>query len=192
VRYTGPLGSLFAIASAVDRGRDLLGMAQLEVPLHELAQHAALVEVLLRPVDVVVARAGNIARLGKRRPSRREQHRDLLPCGVDDAVHAVGGAHADMDHHRLSAAAHHGVAVHHGHAHVLVRHDHRLRHLPAERLPLGIGFDDRREIGAAVGEQIVHAARGERAGVGLGGGLRFESEGQVGFHARMLNPQNRG
>jgi hypothetical protein len=41
---------------AVEHGLDLLGVAQLVVPLDELAQHAALVEVLLRPVDVVVAR----------------------------------------------------------------------------------------------------------------------------------------
>ena len=42
---------------AVDDRLELHGRAQLVVPLHVLAQHRALVEALLRPVDVEVARA---------------------------------------------------------------------------------------------------------------------------------------
>ena len=161
-------------------------MAQLVVPLHELAQHAALVEVLLRPVDVVVARRRERARLGDRRAPRGEEDRHVLARGVDEAVHRVRGAHADVHHHRLRPSGHHGVAVRHGDAHVLVRHDHDLGQAPAELLALGVGLDDRGEVGAAVGEEVVHAAHGEEPHPGVGGGFGGEGHRGFGFHARDI------
>ena len=116
---------------AVDDRLHLLGVAQLVVPLHELAQHAALVEMLLRPVDVVVARGRQRARLGDRGAARAEENRHVLARGVDEPVHRVRRADADVDHHRLRFARDHRVAVRHRDAHVLVRHDHDLRQLPA-------------------------------------------------------------
>ena len=178
VTYTGPCGSLLRDGErAVDHRLDLLGVAQLVVPLHELAQHAALVEVLLRPVDVVVARGRQRARLGDRRAARGEEDRHVLARGVDEAVHRVRRADADVHHHRLRAAGDHGVAVRHRDAHVLVRHDDDLRQLPAELLALGVRLDDRREVGAAVREQIVDAARGEQAEPGVGGRFGLEGTG---------------
>ena len=171
---------------SIQHGFDLLGMAQLVVPLHELAQHRALVEVLLRPVDVVVARGGQGPGLGDRGASCGEQEGHVLARGIDEAVQGVGGAHADVDHHGLGPAGDHGVAVRHGDAHVLVRHDHDFGQAPAELLPLGIGLDDWGEVGAAVGKEIVDAARGEQADPGVGGGFRGEGHGRVGLHAAML------
>ena len=111
-------------------------MAQLVVPLHELAQHAALVEVLLRPMDVVVARGRHRARLGDRRAASGEEDRHVLARGVDQAVQRVRGADADVHHHRLRPPGDHRVSVRHGDPHVLVRHDHDLRQAPAELRPL--------------------------------------------------------
>jgi hypothetical protein len=51
----------------------------------------------------------------------------------------------------------------HRHPHVLVRHDNDLRQAPAELLSLGVRLDDGREVGAAVREQVLDAARGEQA-----------------------------
>jgi hypothetical protein len=52
---------------------------------------------------------------------------------------------------------------------------------------LGVGLDDGREVGAAVGEQVVDAAFGEPAEVGPGGGVRLEGEIQVFFHGFLLS-----
>ena len=176
---------------AVDHRLHLLGVAQLVVPLHELAQHAALVEVLLRPVDVVVARAkerraarGGSMSFGDRRAPGGEQDRHVLARGVDQPVERVRGADADVHHHRLRPPGHHGVAVRHGDAHVLVRHDHDLRQAPAELLPLGVGLDQRREVGAAVGEEVLDAARREQAEPGVRGGFGLKGDGMVRFHRR--------
>ncbi len=171
---------------SIQDGFHLLGMAQLVVPLYELAQHGALVEVLLCPVNVVVARGGQGAGLGDRGAACREQDRHVLARGVDQPVQGVGGAHADVDHHGLRPAGDHGVAVRHGDAHVFVRHDHDFGQAPAEFLPLGVGLDDRREVGAAIGEEVVDTAGGEQADPGLGGGLRGEGHRRIGLHAPML------
>ncbi len=40
---------------------------------------------------------------------------------------------------------------------------------------LGVGFDDRREIGAGIGEEVLDAARGEQLQVGFGGALDCRS-----------------
>ena len=183
-------GSLrFALGNrerAVDDRLDLLGMAQLVIPLHELAHHAALVEVLLRPVDVVIARGGQGTRLGNRRAAGGEEDRHVLARGVDQAVDRICRADADVDHHCLRLAGDHGIAVRHGHAHVLVRHDHDLRQPPAELLAFGVSLDDRREIGAAVGEQVFDAAGGEQPEPGFRCGFGLEGHRMVGFHAGML------
>jgi hypothetical protein len=79
-----------------------------------------------------------------------------------------------VHHHCLRPAGHHGVAVRHRYAHVLVRHDHDLGQAPAELLALGVGLDHRREIGAAVGEEVLDAARGEQPEPGVRGGFGLE------------------
>ena len=69
----------------------------------------------------------------------------------------------------------------HGDPHVLVRHDHDLRQAPAELLSLGVGLHDRREVGAAVREEIFDAARGEQTEPGVSCGFRLEGDKVVGF-----------
>jgi hypothetical protein len=117
-----------------------------------------------------------------RRAPGGEEDRHVLARGVDQAVDGVGGTDAHVHHHRLRPAGDHGVPMRHRHAHVLVRHDHHLGQPPAELLALGVGLDDRREVGAAVGEQVLDAARGEQAQPGFRGGLGLEGHGMVRSH----------
>ena len=64
----------------------------------------ALVERLLRPVDLAVAAAED-APLGERVAAGREEDRHLRARGIDDAAERVGGADDHVHHHRLRAAA---------------------------------------------------------------------------------------
>src|SRR5207237_39862 len=84
----------------------------------------------------------------------------------------------------------HGVAVRHRHAHVLVRHDDHVRQLPAELLSLGVGLDDRREVGAAVGEEILDTARREQPEPGLGCRFRLEHT-RLGFQRGLASQFDR-
>ncbi len=113
------------LIGARDDVGDLLGNAQLVVPLHRLAQHPALVEHLLAPVDVAVA-AAELALLGDRRAAGGEDERDVVAVEIDDVVDGVGGADVDVQHHRLRPAVHRIGAVRHGDREVLVRDDQRL------------------------------------------------------------------
>ena len=159
------------LIGARDDVGDLLGHAQLVVPLHRLAQHAGLVEHLLAPVDVAVA-AAELALLGDRRAAGGEDQRDVVAVEVDDVVDGVGGADVDVQHHRLRPAGHGVGAVRHGDREVLVRDHQRLRHLGVGLLGAAEGLDDRREVGARVGEEIVDAVVGERAQERLSGDRR--------------------
>ena len=99
--------------SAVDYGFELLAVAQLVFPFDDLAQHAGLIEHLLRPVDVNVARTGERA-LSQWRPAGGKQDRHILAGGVERAAYAIGGADADMHHDRRHAPGNHGVTMRHG------------------------------------------------------------------------------
>ena len=72
----------------------------------------------------------------------------------------------------------HAAGLRHGDGDVLVRHGDGLGHLHAVRGGLGIGFDQRREIGARIGEQIVDAAVGQKREIGVGHGARRDGFGR--------------
>ena len=91
----------------------------------------------------------------------------LLARRVQDAAQRVGGADADMHHDRRHPARGGGIAVRHRHREILVRRDQRLRHGHAGMRRLRVGLDDRREIGAGIGEQVLDAAIGEQREIGL-------------------------
>src|SRR5204862_424792 len=66
------------------------------------------------------------------------------------------------------APGHHRVAVRHGHGRRLVRYRHRPRQRLPLSEPLGVGLDQRGEVGARVREQVLDAAGGEQLEIGLG------------------------
>jgi hypothetical protein len=157
---------------------DLVGKLQLIVPFDDLAHHARLVEHLLRPLDVARARA-EMAGLRQRRASGHEHHRHIVARRVDQRVDGVAGADIGVHHHRLRLARDHVDAVRHGDRRRLVRHQHRPRHRGAAVRGAGEAFDDRGEIGAGIGKEVVdpvrlqpHEQRVGRSGlVGAGGGF---------------------
>ena len=155
------------VERAVDDGVDRLAVAQLVIPFHEFAHHAALVERLLAPMDGAVAR-GDVAGLGDRRAPGGEQQRHVVTRGVHQAADRVGGADRDVHHHRRRLAAGAVVAVRHRHRDVLVRHGDELRKLGIAGVA-GNAFHDRREIGARIGEHILDAALAEPRQIGFGG-----------------------
>jgi hypothetical protein len=63
-------------------------------------------------------------------------------------------------------------AVRHGDREILVRNDQRRGHLGVRLLGAAEGLDDRREIGAGIGEEIIDAMIGQRAEEGLSGDRR--------------------
>ena len=161
------------LVGAGDDVADLLGHAQLVVPFHQLAHHAGLVEHFLRPVDRAVA-AAEISGLGNRRASRREEQRNTVAAHVGEIVDRIGGADVDVHHHRLRPAGHQVRAVRHGDREILVRHQHRPRHLAVRAFArAAIGLDDRREIGARIGEEEIDAVLGKRAQENLARDRRF-------------------
>ena len=83
----------------------------------------------------------------------------MVASGVDRADGAVGEPDIGMQHHRLGAAGHQIIAMRHAHRRVLMRDDERSRQVDAFGGGLGQAFDDRREVGAGIGEDIVDAER---------------------------------
>ncbi len=73
-----------------------------------------------------------------------------------------------MDHDGLRPPALQIKAHGHRDGHVLMRNRHRLGRLGPVRAGLGVGLDQRREIAASVGEQVVDAAIGEDRQIGVG------------------------
>ncbi len=165
----------------VHRRFKLNEVAQLVVPLDELARHPALVEGLLCPVNGPVAAAEQAA-LGDGRAPRGEEDGHLGPRGVDEAAQRIGGAHDHVDHHRLRLARNHGVAMGHGDRRGLVRHRDGLGAGQPIGLATGIGLDQGREVRPRIGEEIVHPARGKKLEIGVGGAL----DGGGLLHARLL------
>jgi hypothetical protein len=153
------------VECTIDHRFHRLPAAQLVVPFHVFAQHAALVERLLPPVDRPVAR-GDAAGFGERCTAGGEQQRNIVARGVDDAVDRIGGADGDVHHHRRRLAGDAVVAVRHGHRHVLVRHRHEARNFRVLRL--GQRLHDGGEIGPGIGEHVFDAAGAQPGDIGLG------------------------
>jgi hypothetical protein len=117
-------------------------------------------------MDVGIARTKGPL-LGQWRTPGGKEDRDVGAGCVEDAAERVGGADADMHHDRRHTPRGRRIAMRHRQRQVLVRREQRLRRrLPAMRR-LGVGLDDRREIGAGVGEQIFDAALCEQREIGL-------------------------
>ncbi len=172
---------------------DLVGTAELVVPLDHFAQHAGLVEHLLRPVDVDVAGARG-AGLGDGSAAGGEQEGDVVAGGVDQGVDGVGGADVGVGHDGLGAAGDGGVAVGHGDGGVFVGHDHGAWDGAVGAGGAGVGLDDRGEVGTRVGEEVVDALGGEGVQVVFGGDAgghgwmvaRGGGEGKLGSAARQV------
>ena len=154
--------------TACDNVTDLARHAQFVVPFHQLAHHAGLVEHFLRPVDRAAARTER-AFLRDRRAARRQNERHAIAREVCQVVDRVSGADVNVNHHRLRTAVHQVGAVCHGDRKIFVRHQNRLRHLGVGLLGAAEGLDDRREVRAGIGEEIVGAVIGQRAQECLGG-----------------------
>ena len=90
------------------------------------------------------------------------------PGRVHNAADGVGRARHGMNHDDLRLPGNHGVAMGHANGGDFVGY----RDGTGQRLflaqPLGIGFDDGREVGAAVAEEIVDSAGCQQLEVGLG------------------------
>ena len=155
-----------------DQVADLVGLAQLVIPFHQLAQHAGLIEHFLRPVDGARARAERTL-FGDRRSARSKDQRHAVARKIDQVVDGIGGADVDMHHHRLRTPGHQISAVRHADREVFVRHQNRFRHLGVGLLGAGEGFDDGREVGAGIAEEVIDAVIGKPAQEGLGGDRPF-------------------
>ena len=173
------------VEGAIDHRCDRLAGAQLVVPFHVFAQHAALVEGFLPPMDRPVAR-GDVASLGDRRAAGGEQDRDVVARGVDDAVDRVGGSHGDVHHHGGRLAGDAVIAVRHRHGDVLVRHGHEPRGLGVLRLRERL--HDRGEIGSGIGEHVLDAALSEPRNVGF----RRHAVGGLGVGHGHIHSMGRG
>ena len=153
------------VEGAIDDRFHRLAGAQLVIPLHVFAQHAALIEGLLAPMDGPVAR-GDAAGLGERGAAGGEQQRNIVAGGIDQAVDRIRGADGDMHHHCGRFTGNAVIAVRHGHGDVLVRDRHEARGLRA--LGSGQRLHDRGEIRSGVGEYVFDAALAEPRDIGFG------------------------
>ena len=141
---------------AVDDGLELDEVPELVVPLDELADHRALVEGLLGPVDLALP-ASREPRLGDRVAPRGEEHRYPAAGRVDDAAEGVRGADDHVDHDRLWTSRDHGVAVGHPHGRRLMGHRDGAREELAVSAASRVRLDDRREVGTGVAEEVLDA-----------------------------------
>ena len=151
---------------AIDYQLDLVAEHQLVLPLHVLAHQRALIAHLLSPVDGQVTAAA-MSRLGERRAARGEEQRHTRARRVHHAHQRVGDADVDVDHHRLRPSGGHPVAVRHADRDHLVRHRDRARRGESAALGARQRLDQRREVGAGVGEEEVDAALRERREIRL-------------------------
>ncbi len=158
---------------AVDHGFELDAVPQLVIPFDDLAQHTGLVEHLLRPVDVGVARAWEPL-LGQRRAAGGEEDRHVGARCIEESAQRVGGADADMHHDRRHPPRRRGIAVRHRQRQIFVRRNQRLRRRQAAMRRLGVGLDDRRKIGPGIGEEVFDAALGEERQIRLGDAVDIE------------------
>ena len=146
----------------VDHRGDLRPVAEFVVPFDQLAQHARLVEHLLGPVNAGISRAVKF-KLGERGPAGGEQDRNAIPAGVD----RVRGAHRHVHHDRGHLSGGEVVAMGHGNGDVLMGNGNRLGQLGLV-LDRRVSLDDRGEVGARVGEDVIHAPALQQPEVDLG------------------------
>ena len=158
----------------VDGGFEHLGIGNLVVPFDEFPQDRRLVAHFLRPVDFARPGAARRALLAVGRAACRKQDRHIGTRGIHDAAERIGGADIHMHHDELRPAGLQIIAERHRDGDILVRHGHRLRHPPSCRLRLGEGLDQRREIGAGIGEEIVDATIGHEREISICHGSRSD------------------
>jgi hypothetical protein len=140
----------------------MLARPQFIVPLGVFADNAGLVEIFLAPVDREIAR-GDMAELRVRRPARHQQQRNPVAIGIHQCADRIAGADRDVNHDRRGLAGREVMAVRHRHREVLVRHGHDRRNGVGGVADAAYGLDDRREIGAGIGEQRGYAVGAQAA-----------------------------
>ena len=141
---------------AIQKLGHLFGKADLVLPFGRLADQRLLIEHLLPPAD------GNRARpepppFGGRRAARHDDHRDMVAPRVDDRGRAVRQAHVRVQHHCLRASRHLIEPVRHRHGGMFMRDRDGQRQVQPAPLRLDKSFDDRRKIGAGIGEHVADA-----------------------------------
>ena len=117
-------------------------------------------------MNAAVARPPGVS-LGDRSPTGAEEHGHVGAGGVDDAADGVGGPGNGVHHHHLGTPGNHRVAMGHADGGNLVRHRDGTRRRQFLHLALGVGLYDRREIRAAVAEEILYPAGSQQLQVGL-------------------------
>ena len=153
-------------------------MAQFIVPFHIFAQHSALIEALLTPMDDAVAGCG-ISGLGDRRAPGGQQHGHVFPRRIHDTASRIGGADGHMHHDGGHLAASFPIARSHMDGDIFVRDDHKLGHLATHLAGFGEAFDERRKIGAGIGEDVADPLVAE--------GLQISLGDRGGFCARVVH-----
>ncbi len=110
-------------------------------------------------MDRAVAR-GDVAGFRHRRAPGAQQHRDGIARHVHQLANRVCGADGDVQHHRRRLSRDAVVAVRHRHREIFMRRGDEARVLASAAVARN-RLDDRREIGAGIGEDIVDAAFAE-------------------------------
>ena len=92
-----------------------------------------------------------------------------------------------MHHDHLRLAADHGVTHGHGHGDIFVGYGNRFWGRQAQRRGLGEGFDQRRKIGAGIGEEVIYAAVGQQRQIGVRDGAGLDDAiGHLNFPAGLF------
>ena len=141
------------------------------LPLQIGPHQARLIERLLHPMHVGIARADQFAVRGKRRLAGHQQDRQATAEQVVHRVRGIGGADVDVNDHALTAPGDQSVASRHVRSGVLVRTADDLRHRLAKLAMARHLLDDRRVIGAEITEQIIYADLGEAFEQVMGRGI---------------------
>ena len=149
------------VERAADDLVDGLPGAQLEIPLGVFARDAALIEVLLAPMNRRRPRC-DVAVLRQRRAARHQEQRHVVARGIHQRADRVAGADRDVDHDAGRLARDLVVAVRHRHREILVRHGNEARNRVFAPGGAHEAFDDGREVGARVREHVVDAAPFQR------------------------------
>ena len=155
------------VERSVDGGFEHLGIGNLVVPFDEFPQDRRLIAHFLRPVDFACPGTARRALLAVRRAACRKQHRHIGTRGIHDAAERIGSADIHMHHDELRPACLQIIAERHRDGDILMRHGHRLRHPPTCRLRLGESLDQRREIGAGIGEEIIDTTIGDEREISI-------------------------
>lgn len=141
-------------------------VAQLVVPLDQLAHHAALVQHLLRPVDLAVA-GTTPAVLEQRRAAGGEQHGNLAARRVHDAANGIGCADAHVQHYCLRLLRNHVVAMGHAYGQILVRAQDGSRKIDTRLAGARISLDDGYRVRPGSHVEVFDAALLQQRQVGL-------------------------